>query len=231
MRARVAIVVALLLASVSGLTGLSASAAPESPREITVATREVAPFVMTRDGVKTGFAVDLLDLIAKRAGWTITYLDTGATNSTEQLTTVTDGRADAAVGSISITAERRKSFDFSQPILNSGLQIAVPIGRDKPIAPGLTDFLKLLFSSTMLVWLGVALVLTVIPAHITWLLERRHPQSMVSKSYFPGVFQAFRWSLGMLAAQPDDAPRHRPAAWHCCGRSSASFSSRTTPRS
>jgi polar amino acid transport system substrate-binding protein len=31
---------------------------------------------------------------------------------------------------------------------------------------------------------------------------------MVSKSYFPGIFQAFGWGLGMLAAAPDDAPRH-----------------------
>ena len=60
----------------------------------------------------------------------------------------------------------------------------------------------------MLVWLGAAFVITVIPAHITWLVERRHADSMVSKSYFPGVFQAFGWGLGTLAAQPDDAPKH-----------------------
>jgi len=60
----------------------------------------------------------------------------------------------------------------------------------------------------MLIRLGAAFVITVIPAHITWLVERHHADSMVSKAYFPGVFQAFGWGLGTLAAQPDDAPRH-----------------------
>jgi polar amino acid transport system substrate-binding protein len=98
--------------------------------------------------------------------------------------------------------------DFSQPILNAGLQIVVPTGAIERSQPGLSDFLKLLFSKTMAVWLLAAFALTVIPAHIIWLLERRHADSMVSKSYFPGIFQAFAWGLGMLAAAPDDAPRH-----------------------
>jgi polar amino acid transport system substrate-binding protein len=84
----------------------------------------------------------------------------------------------------------------------------VPAGAIERSQPGLSDFLKLLFSKTMAVWLLAALALTVIPAHIIWLLERRHADSMVSKSYFPGIFQAFGWGLGMLAAAPDDAPRH-----------------------
>jgi polar amino acid transport system substrate-binding protein len=47
-----------------------------------------------------------------------------------------------------------------------------------------------------------------IPAHITWLVERRHHDPMVSKSYFPGILQSFRWTMGSLAGVADDAPRH-----------------------
>jgi len=202
---RVVAVVGFLVAVIAGLPWLMASAAAQ-PRAVTVATRDLAPFVMTDDGIKSGFTVDILAEIANRKGWSINYLDVDSVGA--QLQAVADRRADAAAGAISITADRMNAFDFSQPILNAGLQILIPDDARGPSSPGLIDFLKLLFSKTMLVWLGAALILTVIPAHIAWLAERRHANSMVSKSYFPGIFQAFGWSLGMLAAQPDDAPRH-----------------------
>ena len=111
---------------------------------------------------------------------------------------------------VSITVERAKRFDFSQPMLNAGLQIIAPATYTEHAHPGLVDFLKLLFSKTMVVWLWAALVLTLLPAHIIWLAERGDPGSMVSKSYFPGIFQAFGWGLGILAAAPFDPPQRWP---------------------
>lgn len=199
--------IALLVALIGGLPGLAsrATAAPP-PRVVTVATYDIEPFVMTEDGIKSGFTIDLLDAISKRTGWTYQYVDKSSVK--EILAEVTSKRADSAAAAISITSDRSEVMDFSQPILNAGLQIAVPTGAVERSQPGLADFLKLLFSKTMAVWLLAALALTVIPAHVIWLLERRHADSMVSRSYFPGIFQAFGWGLGMLAAAPDDAPRH-----------------------
>ncbi len=208
-RLRAVIGVALLVALVGGLPGLinRATAAPAPPpRVVTVATYDVEPFVMTRDGVKTGFTIDLLGEISKHTGWTFSYVDRENVKST--LEEVAARRVDAAAAAISVTSDRAEILDFSQPILNAGLQIVVPAGSVTRSEPGLSDFLELLFSKTMAVWLLAALALTVIPAHIIWLLERRHSDSMVSKAYFPGIFQAFGWGLGMLAAAPDDAPRH-----------------------
>jgi polar amino acid transport system substrate-binding protein len=204
-RLRTVLIVALLLAAIGALPNLI-SPAWASSRPVIVATHDMAPFVDTDKAIKSGFTVDVLDQIAKREGWDLSYLDVGGI--ADQLKAVADGRADAAAGAVSITAERTQSFDFSQPTLNAGLQIAIPAGSAERSSPGLIDFLKLLFSKSILVWLGAALVLTVIPAHIIWLVERGHADSMVSKSYFPGIFQAFGWGLGMLAAAPDDAPRH-----------------------
>ncbi len=204
-RLRAILGVAVLVALIGGLPGL-AGAAPPPPREVTISTYDIEPFVMTEDGIKTGFTIDLLDEIAKRTNWTYTYID--GKNVKGILSDVANRRTDAAAAAISITADRVDVVDFSQPILNGGLQIAVPAGTVERSQPGLSDFVKLLFSKTMAVWLLAALALTVIPAHIIWLLERRHADSMVSKSYFPGIFQAFAWGLGMLAAAADDAPRH-----------------------
>ena len=204
-RLRALVIVVLLLAGIAGLPALAAPAGAE-PRTVTVATHELTPFVITHDGVKSGFSIELWEEIAKREGWSTKYLD--VTDVTHQLDAVKTGAADVATGAISVTADRVENFDFSQPTLNAGLQILTHVGSAHKSTPGLMDFLKLLFSWSMLIWLGAAFVLTVIPAHITWLVERRHADSMVSKSYFPGVFQAFGWGLGILAAQADDAPRH-----------------------
>ncbi|MFM9034406.1 MAG: transporter substrate-binding domain-containing protein [Mycobacterium sp.] len=206
-RLRAVAVAVLLVAAIAGLPGLVPRAGAES-RAVTVATYNLEPFVITEGTVKYGFTIDLLDEIAKRTGWRYTYLDGG--NVAGLLAAVREGRADLAACNISITAEREKIFDFTQPIIAAGLQIVVPAASTERVQPGLRDFIKLLFSHTMLVWLLAALALTVLPAHIIWLMERGDPGSMVSTPYFPGIFQAFGWGLGMLAAAPFDPPQRWP---------------------
>ena len=198
-------IVVLLVAIMGAMPGFAPRAAAE-PRVVTVATHDIEPFVMTHDNIKTGFTVEILEEIAKHEGWTINYVDVESADS--QLKAIAENKADAAAGALSITADRAMSFDFSQPILASGLQIMVPAASMGRTTAGLKDFLNLLFSKAVLVWVLVAFLLAVIPAHIVWFTERKHSDSMVSKSYFPGIFQAFAYGLGMLAAQPDDMPKH-----------------------
>ncbi|MCW1958993.1 MAG: transporter substrate-binding domain-containing protein [Mycobacterium sp.] len=210
-RLHAALFVILIVAAIAGLPGLIPSLAPEAhaePRSVTVATYDQEPFVITEGDVKYGFTIDILEEIAKRAGWTYTYIDGG--NIPGLMKAVQEGRADFAATDISITAEREKMFNFSQPIISAGLQIIVPSASTDRVQPGLADFVKLLFSKTMVVWLLGALALTIVPAPIIWLLGRGDPGSMVARSYFPGIFQAFGWGLGMLAAAPFDPPRHWP---------------------
>lgn len=195
-----------LVAAISGLPGFAPTAQAQ-PRTITVATYDLEPFVFERGGIRSGFTIDVLDEIAKRTGWTFNYVDVEDATSPGLLKAVIDGRADAGACAISITSDRAATVDFSQPMMNAGLQIMVPAGTTQRTQPGLVDFLKLLFSKSMLVWFFAALVLTIVPAHIIWLLERKAPHSNVSKSYFPGIFQAFEWGLGMLSAAPVDEPR------------------------
>lgn len=196
-----------VLMILGGIVGLPAAVpAGAQTREVTVAVRSLAPFVMNQDDKRTGFTIELWEEIAKREGWSTRYVD--AESVAAQLKDVTDGRADVAAGAISITGERVMSYDFSQPTLAAGLQILVPKHASAPAEPGITDFLPLLFSKTMLLWLLGGLALALIPAHITWLAERRHPDSMVSRSYFPGIFQAFVFSGETLTATQEAVPRH-----------------------
>ncbi|MCB0940218.1 MAG: transporter substrate-binding domain-containing protein [Mycolicibacterium sp.] len=206
-RMRAVVVVLLIVAAVGGLPGVAPSANAE-PRNVTVAVYDLTPFVMTRAHTRAGFTVDLLDQIAKRNGWSLTYVDGGG-SVRGLLDAVSKGRVDLAATNISITADREKYLDFSQPILTAGLQIVVPAGTTERTQPGLVDFLRLLFSKTMLFWLLAAVILTIVPAHLIWLLERRDSQAVVSKKYFPGIFQSFEWGLGMLS----NAPVNEPHRW------------------
>ncbi len=178
-----------------------ASAEPEPDgQSVTVVIHPLEPFVMqTSSGELTGFSIDLWNEIAKQQGWSTEYLDTSDVRG--QLAAVADGRADVAVGGISLTADREQSFDFTQPTIDAGLQIIVPVADTRPTVPGLGGYLDLLLSRTMLIWLAAAVVVSVVPAHIFWLIERRSAEPIVARSYFPGIVQSFGWGIGSLVGK------------------------------
>lgn len=183
------------------------AAAHAADHDVKVSLRVLPPFVVAANGQYTGFSVDLWNAIAQKQHWHSVY--TTVPNVEGQLDAVSSKAADVGVGGVSITADRDLRFDFSQPLLNGGLQILVRSERPGPQATALTSLLHLLFSPDVLVWLGIAVLLTVVPAHIIWFMERRHPEGIIgSKAYFPGIFQAFFWGLGTLATQADSMPRH-----------------------
>ncbi len=175
---------------------------------VNVAVRVLPPFVVQQqDGKLSGFSVDLWNAIAVKRHWT-THFDV-VPDVDAQLAAVAAKKDDVAVGAVSITADRDLRYDFSQPILSGGLQILTRTQKAGPETTAFESLMKLLFSPSVLVWLGIAVGLTIVPAHVVWFLERRHPEGMIgSKSYFPGIFQAFFWGMGTLATQADSMPRH-----------------------
>lgn len=183
-----------------------AAAQPDAdPDPVRVAIHTLEPFVMeSTDGEATGFSIDLWNAIANRLGWETEFVRTGSVG--EQLAAVAEKRADVAIGAVSLTADREQHFDFSQPTLDGGLQIIVPVHDTRPAVPGLGGFLDLLFSRTMLIWLTAAVVVSVIPAHVFWLIERRGADPVVSASYIPGIFQAFSWGIGSLVGKNSTNP-------------------------
>lgn len=203
-----AVTIALFLLTLVPTFAARGAAEPSPPANpgataetVNVVVHPLEPFVMrTSSGELTGFSVDLWDEVAKRMGWATEYLVTDDVRG--QLASVAAGRASVAVGGISLTAQRERSFDFTQPTLDAGLQIIVPVQDTRPSVPGLGGYLDLLLSRTMLVWLTAAVVISVVPAHIFWLVERRRDEKpAVSRSYFPGIFQAFGWGMGSLVGR------------------------------
>src|SRR5258705_2922057 len=198
--ARCCVILALLAFCVPG------SSSQGSVSKLRVATREVPPMVIEDKGALRGFSIDLWNSISARLNRATEYLvmsDVG-----ELPDAVGDGRADLGIAAISITSEREGRFDFSQPILNAGLQILVR-GAAENAEPSPVHLMRLFFSRTLLIWLGIALLLIMIPAHLVWVVERHHRNGIIpSRNYFPGIFHAMFWAAGTLATQADHMPRH-----------------------
>ena len=199
-----ALALRLLLIATSFDSKLHAQTASQ---ELRVVTRVLPPMVIDQQGQLSGFSIELWNTISERLNAKTTYQT--APNVAALLEEIRLGRADAGVSAISITSSREQEFDFSQPMMNAGLQIMVRGQGEGAGSNPLTDLLGLLFSKAILVWLGIALLLILIPAHLVWWLERGQKDGMIpTRSYFPGIFYAMFWAAGTLATQADQMPRH-----------------------
>ncbi len=154
---------------------------------LSVAVRRIEPFAMPDGSGWTGYSVDLWEDAAGALGIPYDYVEVASV--AEQLDAVRTGRTDAALGAISITADREAEFDFSFPMYDSGLQILV-----RPESPGVWSQLLELFSTTVLYLLLVLVVLLVIVGHIVWLIER-HTNDDFPHGYFAGVWEGIWWAI------------------------------------
>ena len=102
---------------------------------------------MERNGSLTGFSIELWNAIAAQLKLKTSYQivpDVGALEDA-----LRSKAADVIVSPISITSTRDEVFDFSFPVMESGLQIMVlDTGQKAQTASPLWDMLRLMFSRT-----------------------------------------------------------------------------------
>jgi polar amino acid transport system substrate-binding protein len=197
-----------ILACLAPLFGQTPAPQVEAP-EIRVAVTNLPPMVIEQNGSLTGFSIDLWNAIATRLKVKTRYQLSPDLRAVEE--TLRSKNADLTP-SATITSARDEVFDFSYPIFETGLQIMVRgTGATQRTASRVTpvmDMLRLLFSRTTIEWIGVGVLLVLIPAHVVWLLERRHEEGIISnRNYFPGIFQACFWGLSSLTSQSEGPPR------------------------
>lgn len=191
---------AALLASAIGLNAQT----PPAPSSLIVATRIVPPFVMKEGDELQGFSIDLWKALAREMGVESRYVV--KETLPDLFAEVRDGSAALAISAISITAEREKLFDFSQPMFDAGLQIMVSADRGNQ-GSGFASLLSLFSSKALRELLLVLVVLILLPAPLIWLVERRHPTSFVPSSSKPSeAAKSLWWTSSTLAGQATDMP-------------------------
>ena len=174
-----------------------------SGKTVKIATRLVSPFVIEKNGELGGFSIELWENIAQELDIRSSFQTTGSV--TNLLSAVKSKQVDLGISAISVTAQREQDFDFSQPIFDSGLQILV---RSQGTQSSIGRLIDSLFTPEFFQLLGIMLLVILIPAHIIWLVERKHQGGFLENSaYFPGIFKACWWAASTLATQAEEMPK------------------------
>ncbi|MGK0551229.1 amino acid ABC transporter substrate-binding protein/permease [Enterococcus faecalis] len=96
---------------------------PKKEKYVIASDSTFAPFeFQNSNGQYQGIDVDLVNRIAKLQGFNVEFKFIGFSSAVQA---VESGQADGMIAGMTITNERKKSFDFSEPYFNSGIQIAV----------------------------------------------------------------------------------------------------------
>lgn len=134
------------------LLSLALPATAQSDDPMVFATVHRPPFADTQGDQITGFSIDLMRAIADQLGRDVVFEPNERFG--DMLASVRAARVDGAIANISITSDRERSMDFSQPIFGGGIQILLP----KEAALG-DQFLSYVGGDALLYMLGaVALV-------------------------------------------------------------------------
>src|SRR5689334_18259801 len=138
-------------------------------RELIVGTKEAPPFAMKdASGAWTGLSVELWRHMADKLGLRYRLVEEptvqGLIDSTAR------GDYDLSVAAITITAERERLVDFSQPFYATGLGIAV---STRPVTVW-REVARTMASSGFLIAIGTLIGLALLVGVLVWLFERRH---------------------------------------------------------
>jgi len=153
---------------------------------VRIAVKEFPPLVLAAD---KGLCIDLAKLICTRHNLTPQFIMYATVPAF--LEAVKKGACDLGFAGITITAEREKRLDFSQPFFDSGLMIGIRHDRTGRFAHITLAILRVLGYSLLIFLAGLTLV-----AHLIWWFERDDTSALAfSRQYRKGIIDAYWWAV------------------------------------
>jgi polar amino acid transport system substrate-binding protein len=172
------------------LSLLASVSVAQTATSLDIATVTRAPFSMEIDGADAGFSIDLFGEVADELGLQINYVRVDS--FAQMLDAVKNREVDGAIANISITAERERMMDFTQPIFDSGIQVMMPASQSSS-----ATVLSAIFTRQIALSILGALVLLFGGGMLMWFFERRH-QEYFNRSAKDAGFPAFWWALNLV---------------------------------
>ncbi|MED5387572.1 MAG: transporter substrate-binding domain-containing protein [Pseudomonadota bacterium] len=161
--------------------------APVSAAPLTVAVKASPPFSFQSGDRWDGVSVELWEQIAEQAGYEYRFRPYKTVS--DMLTAIELGQADVAIGAISVTADRERRLDFTQPMYRGGLGIAT-----RTEASGWLTTLRALFSWKFLsAVLALGLVLLLVGLLVWWVERKKNPEQFGGTAS-QGIGSGFWWS-------------------------------------
>ena len=149
-----------------------------TPDTLIVGIAGSEPFVFEEVG--KGIAVEIWDEIADKRSWNYKYMP--FENVEDALHQLNRGAVDLVVGPISITSNRLENMRFSQPFYNSSISI-ISLEAEK----GFWQRVKPLFSTKLLLAIGIFLLILSIVGTLLWLAERKESPEQFPKGPLQGI--------------------------------------------
>ncbi len=170
------------------------AAAPRKPGVLRVAIKPAKPFAYEENGQWKGYSVDLWNSIAQQNQWQFEWVPMETVP--QALQALQSGQADVGVGALSITEEREKILDFSQPFFESGLQIIAPAAA----AGSIWVALEGLASAPVLGGIGALFLALLLVSWLLWWLEHKKNAESFPEPAGEGFKEALWWSTNVLIA-------------------------------
>ncbi|WP_161604553.1 transporter substrate-binding domain-containing protein [Roseiconus nitratireducens] len=183
---------------------------PDLPDKLVIATRDVPPFAMRDEGgAWQGISIDLARVVAAElqaeSGRELP-LEFRDLALGEMLDAVERGEVDMAAAALTMNYEREKRMDFSHPIHQAGLAIAVGTEQRKP---GWTGVIQAVFSPAFLrivATLGAMMLLSAIAIYV---FERKQSDGDFKGGWTRGIASGLWWAAVTLTTvgYGDKVPR------------------------
>lgn len=168
----------ILLLSLSNL--LSAAQDIPTSQGLRVGLAGSEPFIIHKDSATTGISFEIWKEIANEQN--LNYRTQNYNTVREALAALEEGKIDLVVGSLSITADRIKRFDFSQPYYFSGQSI---MSRKDELS--IWNRIEPFFSEQLLVAVLIFLFILATVGTLFWLVERHHSPDQFSTNPLEGI--------------------------------------------
>lgn len=153
---------------------------------LTVGVKSAPPFLIKENGNWKGVSVDLWTEIAEELDIKYKFKEYNLDNLT---TALSDASIELSINPLTVTSERIKQFDYTQPFYISNLAIATA-SKDKN---QFAAFIKNFFSADFFKALGGLIFLIFVFGFIIWLVEKKRNPTMF-KSGWKGIADGFWWS-------------------------------------
>ena len=179
----------LLCLAVSPLYAQDALPTLEStPKDtLLVGTKITAPFVMKHeDGHLYGLSLDLWSAMAEEADMPYKLIE--YPDIVSLVSAVENGDINVAAAALSITEDRERRLDFTQPFYVAGLQIATRAENEGPLTT-----LKQFFSLQFWQAIGALVMVIFVFGFLMWLMERRRNAAQFGGG-IRGLGAGFWWS-------------------------------------
>jgi ABC-type amino acid transport substrate-binding protein len=157
------------------------------------------------DGIWQGISIDLWRRVADELHLRYRFAEVPSVQAL--IDGVAAGKFDVAVATLTVTADRERILDFTQPFYATGLGIAILSGGEASWLPIIHTLTSFGFAQAIMALVGLSLAVGI----LVWLFERRHNEHF-SGSVVKGLSSGVWWSTVAMTqrATGDFGPRTLP---------------------